>query len=120
MLAIASQLAQILPTDTVVNTAYTAVIKTDVTLIIVCNVSTNARKFSIYHDDDGTTFDDTTALYKDEPIAASTTRRIEIQYEGGGISVEEGGAIGVKTDVASELNFTLYGMTQNIAGVQNA
>lgn len=122
MLARASQLAQNRPSGTTAVSAFTASVLTEVTKIIVCNTTALNREFSIYHDDDGATFDDTTALYRSVVVEANNTYVIELMDDGAGISVsgpEQGpaaGQIGVQTNLANSLTFTLYGMTADVAG----
>jgi len=116
MLALASQLAQLRPADVIANLAYSASIQTEITRIVICNTVGTAQTFSIYHDDNGTTYNDDTALYKDSPIAANETLTVQLQNDGGGISVAAGGSIAVQSNLAGALNFTLYGITTRITG----
>lgn len=119
MLAQASQLAQIRPADALANNAFTADVETEVTLIMVCNTTSTDRTFSIYHDDDGTTFDDTTAIYRSQLVSANTTFVIELPYAGAGISIAPGGSLAVQSSLASAITFTLYGVTTRITGQVN-
>jgi hypothetical protein len=115
-LAKASQLAQSRPSVTTAQGILAPSIPTEVTLITVCNTTGTAAAFSIYHDDDGTTYDDSTALYRAVSVAANTTVRIEFQHAGGGISLSDTGNLAVRTDTASALTFTVYGITTDIVG----
>lgn len=116
MLAQSSQLGQLRPANVAANNAYTADIETEITLVMICNTTGVDRRFSIYHDDDGTTFTDDTALYRNELVQANGTVVIELMHAGGGISVAEGGSVAVQSDLASALNFTLYGITTRTTG----
>jgi len=104
--ALSRQLAQSRPSDTAAASIYTpgdgvqAVVKT----IIICNQSAGAAAFDIFHDDDGTTFDETTQLYDAETLTASTTRVLSDE-----LYVDSSGNIGVRSDTTSAITFTLYG-----------
>lgn len=116
MLAQSSQLAQLRPANTAANGAFQADVETEVTLIVICNTTGADRRFSIYHDDDGTTYSDDTALYRSELVPANSTVVIELMHAGGGISMAPGGNLAVQSDSASALNFTLYGITARVTG----
>lgn len=104
--ALSRQLAQSRPSTTAVASIYTpgdgvqAVVKT----VIICNQSAGAAAFSIYHDDNGTTYDQTTQLYSDSTITAGNTRVLTDE-----LFIDSSGNVAVKTDVNSALTFTLYG-----------
>ena len=115
----ASFLSQVRPSNANASVGYDASVQTEVTLINVCNLTTTDQRFSIYHDDDGATFDDTTALYRNELVPAQGTVPVELFAAGGGISVSAGGNIGVQSSAANSINFTLYGITTDITGGNN-
>lgn len=115
MQASGSQLAQARPSGTTAVSAFTAKMATEITRIVVCNTTGVAAKFSLYHDDNGSTFDADTALYVDKSVAANESAVIEAQGPNSGITVSKDGQIGVKTDTANALNFTLYGITEQVA-----
>lgn len=115
MIAIASQLAQVRP-GAGTETALTASLPTEVTRIVVCNTTGVATTFSLYHDDDGTTYNADSQLYNAEPLGANETKTIEASAMGGGISVAEGGSIGVAAGTANAVNFTLYGASARVIG----
>lgn len=99
------QVAQSRPTGTAVVSVYSpgdgvqAVVKR----IIICNTSAGAAAFDLYHDDDGTTYDQTTQLYHSETLTASTTRVLEDE-----LYVDSTGNIAVRSDVTSAITFSLY------------
>ena len=72
-------ISQLRPATTTAATLYspgdnvTAVVRT----IYVCNTTGNSHDFRIFLDDNGTTYDETTALYFDQALAANTTLKIE-------------------------------------------
>ena len=82
----------------------------EITRLVIANTTASSAKFSVYHDDDGTTYDQTTALYYSVAISANTTTVIEAQSENSGITISPGGALAVQTDTGSALTFTLYGV----------
>ena len=105
-----SQLAQTRPANTTAATAYTATRATEVTRIIVANSST-ATQFSLFHDDDGSTYSQATALFYTVAIEANSTVDVVFADGYGGIVVSPSGTIGVKTEAANNLTFTVYGVT---------
>lgn len=109
------QLAQSRPAGTSAVSLFTASIVTEITSLCICNTTGSASKFSVYHDDDGSTFDETTALHWTQTIPADSTVYISSNSVGAGFMVKASGQIGVQTDTGSALTFTLYGITENIA-----
>lgn len=97
--------------------AFTATLLTEITRVVVCNTTGTAAAMSIYHDDNGSTFDATSALYEAKSVPANDTIEIKAESIGGGFMVSAGGQIGVKTGTASALTFTLYGITQDASHV---
>ena len=71
-------------------------------VLYVSETSGTDRTWSLYHDDNGTTYDDTTALYVTIAILASTTTSITLDFE---MSAGNLAVAGSSTDVT----FTLYG-----------
>ena len=110
-----SQISQIRPADANNATAYTATIATEVTSIKVCNTSGSSSSFRLFHDDDGTTFDETSALYWDEAVPANATIEIFSDIPSGGIAIAIGGSLGVRSADANALTFTMYGVTADLA-----
>lgn len=110
-----SQLAQSRPSGTTAVSAFTALMPTEITRIIVCNTTGTAANMSIYHDDDGSTFDATTALYESKSVPANDSIEIKAESIGAGLMMAKNGQIGVKTGTANALTFTIYGITANIA-----
>jgi hypothetical protein len=109
------QIAQIRPSGTTAVEAYTASIVTEIRKIAICNTTGSAALFSLFHDDDGSTFDETTALHYQQTVPPKTTITIDADMEAGGISVKVGGQIGVQTDTANAFTFTMYGRTAEVA-----
>lgn len=109
MSAPGSQLAQTRPSSTTAATAYTATRATEVTRIIIANSST-ATQYSLFHDDDGATYSEATALAFQVAIAANAVVDFIFADGVGGIVVSPSGTIGVKTEAANNLTFTVYGV----------
>ena len=116
MQASGSLLGQSRPANTTAASAFTANLRTEITAIYVCNTTGSAVDCRVFHDDDGSTFDQTTALYYDVSIPANDTLVLAAQTANGGITVSDGGQIGVRTATASALTFSLYGITLSATG----
>jgi len=72
--------------------------------VIICNVSAGAAAFDIYHDDDGTTYDTTTQLFKDYTISAGVTFVMDEE-----LYVDSSGNVAAASDTTAALTFSLYG-----------
>ena len=102
------QLGQLRPANTTAASLYspgastTAIIKS----IIIANVSGAAATFRIFLDDDGTTYDETTAHYWDISIAADTTVQIDTYWAMNNSS----GNLAVRTDTNDAITFSCYGV----------
>ena len=114
MFAKGSQLAQIRPSASA-STALVTTLRTEVTQIVVCNTTSSPATFSIYHDDDGTTYDATTALFFSAPIEGNTTVQVISDAIGSGLMMKRGAALGVKSSVNLALTYTVYGVTEEVA-----
>lgn len=112
MSEIGGLLAQSRPGTTTAATLFTATLRTEIKKMVVCNTGAGTGAYSIYHDDDGTTYDQTTALFYSKSLAANTTDVINAEDYAGGISVSAGGSIGIQTATASAMTFSFYGTTQ--------
>lgn len=101
------QLGQLRPGDTSAASIYspgenvTAII----TSIFVCNTTGNTPNYRIFVDDDGTTYDQTTALYYDNAMNANTTEKIQCFIA----MNNSNGNIAVRSSAASEITFTIFG-----------
>ena len=88
--------------------------RTEVTRIVVCNTTASPAAYSVYHDDDGTTYTEATALFFATSIPANSSDVIDFGGMGGGIHVSNAGSIGVKSGTSSAITFSLYGVTANV------
>ena len=98
------QVAQVRPTATA--SIYTPGdgVQTTVKRIIICNQTAGDAAFDLYHDDDGTTYDQSTQLYGAQTVAARMSLVLEDE-----LYVDSGGNIAADVDVASALTITIYG-----------
>lgn len=104
------ELGQARPADTTAVSLYSpgSNISAEVISIYVSNTTGSAATFRIFVDVNGTTFDETTALFFDTSLAANTTLLIE-----GRIYLNNTLAnIAVRQGTASALTFTAYGSEQ--------
>ncbi len=101
------QLGQLRPADTIAASLYSP--STNITGIIknlvVCNTTAIADTFRVFLDDDGTTYDQSTALFYDAPIAANTTVLVDMYSP----MSNSAGNLAVRSGTASALTFTLSG-----------
>ena len=104
---IEQQLGQLRPANTTAASLYSpgaseiAVIKT----IVICNTISTPAKFRIFVDDNGTTYDETTALFFDTSIGGNTSVQLDTFYA----MDDATGNLAVRTDTANALNFTAFG-----------
>ena len=101
------QLGQLRPANTTAASVYspgagvTAVIKG----IFIANTTGATVNFRLFVDDDGSTYDESTALYWDASVPANSTVEITAFIA----MNDSGGNIAVRTDTASALTFTVFG-----------
>ena len=102
------QLAQLRPANTTAASIYAprSQFRIEIRKFVICNTSGSAATFRIFHDDNGSTYDETTALFWDSPIDAGETVTIEEEFWMIGRSQ---GNVAVRTSVSNALTFTLYG-----------
>lgn len=81
----------------------------NITNIFIANTTANTPTFRLFHDEDGTTYDQTTALYYDKATSANDTFHIETNIW----MRDAGGNLAVRSSAASELTFTFYGTRQS-------
>lgn len=101
------QLGQSRPTNTTATSIYspgsgvTGVAK----VLVICNTSSAVAKYRLFHDDSGTTYDETTALAWDTPVQPGETKEFDSFMPGN----DSSGNYAVRSDTANALTFTLYG-----------
>ena len=99
--------------DTEFTTLYTAHLPTEITRIMVCNVSSDTKAFSMYQNTP-TTSDDYT-LFRGAEIPADGTWAFEINTVGGGIFMIPGDTLGIVAAEANTLVVFIYGVIINLA-----
>ena len=79
--------------------------------IIVCNTTASAATFSIFLDNDGTTYDQTTALIYGYELGANDMMMFSFgqDAESGLYLTDVSGSLALKSDTASALTFTING-----------
>jgi hypothetical protein len=101
------QLGQLRPANTTAASLYsppaltTAIIKG----LTICNTTALVASFRIFIDDDGTTYDESTALFFDAEIVGNVT----VSVTGFKAMNNASGNFAVRTDTANALTFTLFG-----------
>lgn len=106
------QLAQLRPADTIAATLYTGVLDWQYQLkVIVVNVDVSGQTYRLFHDEDGSTYDASTALAWDRSVASGGIDEVP---ETGAIYMDgdNSGTIGVRSGTGNALTFTLYGTRQ--------
>lgn len=103
----AGQLGQARPSNTTATSIYspvgTGTVVTSMQMF-VCNTTVSAASFRIFQDNDGSTFDEDTAIVWDQSLAGRDTVIISL-----GPMDNPAGNVGVRTDAGNALTFTLYG-----------
>jgi len=101
------QLGQLRPANTTAASLYspsagvTAIIKS----VYITNTTPGSVTFRIFADDDGTTYDETTALFWDATIAGNTTIELDTFLAFNNAA----GNLAVRTSSANALTFTAFG-----------
>ncbi len=109
------QLFQTRPADTNAASAYSPADYTISTIesIIVANNTGSAATYRIFHDEDGTTYSEATALFYDVSLAANTSVEIETDI----YMQDSSGNLAVRSGTGNALTFTGYGLEEE-ASVQ--
>lgn len=84
-----------------------AVLKT----LVVCNNTSSSAKYRVYHDDNGTTYDQSTALFYDVTLSPNSTDVIPLS---GGMA-DSNGNFAIESDTTNAITFTLYGSETSVA-----
>jgi hypothetical protein len=102
-------LGQLAPANTTAAALVTAAVRTEVTLIVICNTTGSAATARLHHDVGGSTYAANNALLYDFSVPANTTTFIEAASEFAGFSLDKDDTLGVRTGTADALTFTAYG-----------
>ncbi len=110
-------LAQVRPPGTTAVTAFQAgELRVEITLVLATVVEgASSTKIFVYHDDNGTTYNDDTIIASETEVEANTDLLFQAQHPGSGVMVKPGGSIGLKVDNAGAVNFSIYGVTETLA-----
>jgi len=76
-----------------------------ITSILIANTTASSVDFSLFHDEDGSTYDETTALFYDIPLSGNCT----FLYETDIYMNDPAGNLGARTATSLALTFTVYG-----------
>ncbi len=74
--------------------------------VVISNTTGSTASYRVFLDDDGTTYDQTTALYYDVDLATKTAIRIPI-----GVMNNPDGNLAVRSETNDALTFTALGTT---------
>lgn len=101
------QLAQSRPSGTTAASVYSPASGEEVVIhnVIICNTSGASAKYRLFLDDDGTTYDESTALAWDVSVGADEVGIFEVKL----CMNDANGNLAVRTDTASALTFTVNG-----------
>ncbi len=100
-------LGQLRPSNTTATSVYSPPVNTIgiIKSITICNTTGSAVTFRVFLDDDGTTYDESTALFYDVTINANETIT-DVAFRGMNNS---SGNLAVRTSSANALTFTVAG-----------
>lgn len=73
--------------------------------VVIVNTSASTANFSMFLDDDGTVYDESTALFWEVPVGASSTIPIDVNLK---MNNSEGN-LAVKSSAGNALTFTIFG-----------
>lgn len=112
-----SRLASLCPGDTAANLAFTATLDTEITRLLVTNLTAGALTFRIWHvaAADSPTQPPESALYYDHAVAANDTFELRSDATNSGIQLKVDDELWIRSSSASALAFNLYGVTASIA-----
>lgn len=107
------QLGQLRPDDTSPTSIYspTSRDRCVVRSIIICNTTSSATTYRLFVDEDGSTYDQTTAVAYDVPIAGNTTELWQVAL----YMNDPSGNLAVQTGTANALTFTVDGEDGSLA-----
>ncbi len=102
------QLGQLRPANTTAASLYSPAASTTAILrtLHVSNTTASSAKYRLFVDDDGTTYDETTAIAFDITLPANTTDTHEFHVAMNNST----GNFAVRTDTANALTFSLHGV----------
>lgn len=101
------QLGQLRPANTTAASVFSPGANTEAIVhnIVICNTSGASAKYRLFIDDNGTTYNETTALAWDVTLPADTTDIFEVKLT----MNDATGNLAVRTDTNDALTFTVSG-----------
>ena len=102
-------LGQLAPADTTAAALVTAAVRTEITTLIIANVTGTAATCRVFHDEAGTTYALGNALLYDVSVPANTTLFVEAGSAFAGLTLQATDTLGVRTGTANALTFSAYG-----------
>lgn len=83
--------------------------------IVICNTTALAATYRLFVDDDGTTYDETTAIVFDTSLAANTSTVMDVYWP----MANAAGNIAVRTGTLNAITFTVFGdeVTRTVGNV---
>ena len=103
------------PSDTNNATVLTVTVNTELTKLLICNNTGSGVAFRLYHVPSGGTAGLDNVLWYDKQVAANDTFIFGGDTNNGGIHLEEGDSIVIRSATGDALGFHGYGVTANIA-----
>ncbi len=91
---------------------------TEVTRVVVCNVSGGAATYRLHHDANGAVYDATNAVRWDVSVPVGEFSDFVAESEGAGLQMEAGDSIGGQISAANALTISIYGVTERVAEEQ--
>ena len=100
--------AQKRPANTAMANLYSSPVGllTVITGICVVNTSNASKLFRLCFDNDGSTFDESTALYWDKPVDKNETFLIQLQIA---VNHQNAGNLGFRSSAANAFTITMFG-----------
>lgn len=101
------QLGQARPADANAVSIYSPAVsvETRVTSLVICNTTGGAVTYRVFHDDNGVTYDENTALFWDEAIPANSSINRPLRVD----MADPAGNLAIRSSDANALTFTAYG-----------
>lgn len=112
-------LAQVRPSVTTAVEIFTATLRTEITLILVCIDSDGpaSTTVALYHDVGGTTYADTNIIDRQTRTQLTQdSKMFQAQHPGSGIHLAPSDSLGAMVGDADDVVISVYGITENVAG----
>jgi len=112
-------LAQVRPgVTTAVQLIKSDTLRIEITLLVATIIEGGtAMNLFVYHDDSGSdVYDNSTIIFSANKQLTDPDLLFQAQHPGSGIIIKPGGSLGVKIATASNATFSVYGITETLAG----